>query len=147
MSPSLLLIVISCHFYLFLSMECNLLLGLLITLEWISWEIILSLYWYISLSTLSAGLCGITFLVTFIPAQWRRITVASVYCFFTLIYLFYPRRWVWNLVVITDCKYSNFLSDHIITIYHCFIHEPFSDRNHHVTLYSEVWSVMQCDII
>ena len=51
-------------FYL-LTDDCDHSLGSMITLEVLFWSIILSLYCYISLSPLSAGLCGITFISDF----------------------------------------------------------------------------------
>ena len=104
--------------------KCNHMLGYMITLEVLFWRDYIISILYISLSPLSDGLCGITFLESFIPVQWCRITIASVYFCFCLICLFPPCLRVWTLVMITDCKASSLLSDHIIAIYQHFIYDP-----------------------
>ena len=82
--------------------ECDHPLGLLITLEVILWAIISLLYWYISLSPLSAGLCGIKCLVTFITERCCCFTVASVYCWFCLTFFLLADECdqsLWSLIV------------------------------------------------
>ena len=80
-------------------------------------------YRCISSWSLLAWLRGVTFSSHFILSQWSCITPPVVYCCFCIIYLFTPRGWVIPLVGITDCIRSTFLRDHIIAIYHHFIHE------------------------
>ena len=161
-SPSLLLIVMVCHIYfppphgwvspLVGIDECIgrtflrdhiiaiLLYIIIILIGWIVWYQIL---------------------VTFIPAQWCRITVPSIYCCFCRLYLFPHRGWVRPLVVITDCKASSLPRNHIIAIYHRFIYYPCRIeiimshykvtkllRNDASILYvSLVWLIMQYSII
>ena len=140
--------------------ECNHLLGLPITLELLFWAIILSLYFYISLSPLSPGLCGITFVSDFYSSAMA-LYHRYLCLFFCLLYWFPPCGQARQSIVINDCKIISLPSDRIIVIYHCFIHDPcrikiamshyivtnFLRNGANISYVSVVWSIIQSVII
>ena len=64
-------------------------------------------------------------MIFFLPAQWRRITVTIVDCYFCHFFVILNSLMSASTYFITDFIGSTFMSYHIIAINHCFVRDHY----------------------